>query len=137
MDDSFPPAPTSLFLDPSKPLFPQPVCWQRPGKIASYNGRQRLSWAVYRTPMPDDITQGILGNCWLVQKLCTPFHYLASVLQSEEGGGGEGMWDPFIFVVVVVVLFHHLYQCLLFPAPHPSAVLPPSLPGASSSSSIL
>ena len=79
VDDSFPPAPTSLFLDPNKPLFPQPVVWQRPKKITSFDGRASQSWAVYRTPMPDDIMQGILGNCWCVQN-CTVVHSVVCVL---------------------------------------------------------
>ncbi|KAK7097003.1 calpain-15-like isoform X2 [Littorina saxatilis] len=69
VDDSFPPAPVSLFIEPSKPLFPQPVFWRRPKEIVSWEGPSRQQWAVYRTPMPDDIMQGILGDCWFLSSL--------------------------------------------------------------------
>lgn len=64
VDDSFPPSASSLSLDPSKPLCKDPVFWYRPHELISVDGTRMQSWAVYRTPMPDDIIQGVLGNCW-------------------------------------------------------------------------
>lgn len=69
VDDCFPPAPASLYLDANKPPFPQPIFWQRPRLIQSLDGMRNQPWAVYRTPMPEDIMQGILGNCWFLSSL--------------------------------------------------------------------
>ena len=46
--------------------------WVTAGKIICYKCfhwfwimvETELPWAVYRTPMPDDISQGLLGDCW-------------------------------------------------------------------------
>ncbi|KAL8559577.1 hypothetical protein ACOMHN_018740 [Nucella lapillus] len=69
VDDSFPPAPTSLYLDANKPQFSRNIMWQRPRHIVSLDGMRKQPWAVYRTPMPEDIMQGILGNCWFLSSL--------------------------------------------------------------------
>ncbi|XP_059144813.1 calpain-15-like [Physella acuta] len=88
VDDSFPPAPKSLYFDPKKPFslkgngfqvgYPSSdeIKWFRPNQIM-VQGNQTLPWAVYRTPMPEDISQGVLGNCWF-------FSALAVVAESCE-----------------------------------------------------
>ncbi|XP_069129465.1 calpain-15-like [Argopecten irradians] len=70
VDDSFPPADVSLYFDPATPFTTSPVNWCRPYDItADQAGEDAIRWAVYRTPMPDDISQGLLGNCWFLSAL--------------------------------------------------------------------
>lgn len=65
VDDSFPPAPTSVFLNENKPFTKSYIQWLRPTEIAApRHGDEKVKWAVCRTPLPDDISQGLLGNCW-------------------------------------------------------------------------
>ncbi|CAG0917812.1 unnamed protein product [Notodromas monacha] len=70
VDPSFPPAPKSLFYqgEASKKLNTV-TQWLRPSEIRSESGFERLSWTVFRSPLPSDISQGILGNCWLLSAL--------------------------------------------------------------------
>jgi calpain-15 len=70
VDDSFPPAAKSLYYNPncttnteSNPV----VQWRRPHEINCDGGS--FPWAVFRTPLPSDICQGVLGNCWLLSAL--------------------------------------------------------------------
>lgn len=70
VDDSFPPAAKSLYYNPnctsnteSNPV----VQWRRPHEINCDGGN--FSWTVFRTPLPSDICQGVLGNCWLLSAL--------------------------------------------------------------------
>ena len=65
VDDSFPPIPKSLYFDTNKPT-KHAVQWLRPQEISVSPGEARIPWQVFRTPLPSDITQGILGNCWCV-----------------------------------------------------------------------
>ncbi len=63
VDDSFPPTSRSLHngaLDG--------VQWLRPTQIVS-SAASHVKWAVFRTPLPSDISQGILGDCWLLSAL--------------------------------------------------------------------
>ncbi|XP_041358564.1 calpain-15-like [Gigantopelta aegis] len=72
IDDSFPPSPKSLFNDPKKPFYSSPIRWLRANQIKvgdSSMGESRQPWVVYRTPMPEDISQGTLGNCWFLSSL--------------------------------------------------------------------
>ncbi|GFN76547.1 calpain-d [Plakobranchus ocellatus] len=68
VDDQFPPAPKSLHLDPKKPFCSQQIFWRRPQQIISRE-EMRLPWVVCRTPLPEDISQGTLGNCWFLSAL--------------------------------------------------------------------
>ncbi|XP_030382304.1 calpain-D isoform X2 [Scaptodrosophila lebanonensis] len=70
VDDSFPPAPKSLYYNPgSSAADGNPVVqWRRPHEI-NCDGGAYPPWAVFRTPLPSDICQGVLGNCWLLSAL--------------------------------------------------------------------
>ncbi|XP_039958780.1 calpain-D isoform X3 [Bactrocera tryoni] len=70
VDDSFPPAPKSLYYNPTNsiPDGNPVVQWRRPHEI-SCEGGVFPPWAVFRTPLPSDICQGVLGNCWLLSAL--------------------------------------------------------------------
>lgn len=87
VDDSFPPAPKSLYYNASQPLSSNggsggggggvptagdqnPVVqWRRPQEINCDDGSVG-PWKVFRsTPLPSDICQGVLGNCWLLSAL--------------------------------------------------------------------
>lgn len=70
IDDSFPPAFKSLYYNPNSPSSSEPnpvVQWLRPHEINCDGGN--FPWAVFRTPLPSDICQGVLGNCWLLSAL--------------------------------------------------------------------
>uniref|UniRef100_A0A182R072 Calpain-D n=1 Tax=Anopheles farauti TaxID=69004 RepID=A0A182R072_9DIPT len=73
VDDSFPPATKSLYYQPSSNLDCNPVAqWRRPHEILCEGGNHQATappWAVFRTPLPSDICQGVLGNCWLLSAL--------------------------------------------------------------------
>ncbi|XP_055840990.1 calpain-D isoform X1 [Episyrphus balteatus] len=69
VDDSFPPAPKSLYYNPITGGDGNPVVqWRRPHEI-NCDGGAFPPWAVFRTPLPSDICQGVLGNCWLLSAL--------------------------------------------------------------------
>ncbi|XP_021707581.1 calpain-D isoform X2 [Aedes aegypti] len=69
VDDSFPPATKSLYYNPTSNIEANPVVqWLRPHEI-SCDGGNFPPWAVFRTPLPSDICQGVLGNCWLLSAL--------------------------------------------------------------------
>lgn len=70
VDDSFPPAAKSLYYNPNSNSTSEinPVVqWRRPHEINCDGGN--FPWAVFRTPLPSDICQGVLGNCWLLSAL--------------------------------------------------------------------
>ncbi|XP_012255764.2 calpain-D-like isoform X2 [Athalia rosae] len=70
VDDSFPPAPKSLYYNPAETKDNHVVQWRRPHQINVDSGvDSKLPWAVFRTPLPSDISQGVLGNCWLLSAL--------------------------------------------------------------------
>ncbi|XP_013069901.2 calpain-D-like [Biomphalaria glabrata] len=98
VDDSFPPAPKSLFLDLKRQYFVQEtqspntklsvsnIQWVRPQNIVVPDGL-RIPWVVYRTPMPEDISQGILGNCWFFSALAVlaeRCHLVEHIVISKE-----------------------------------------------------
>ncbi|XP_055597140.1 calpain-D isoform X2 [Uranotaenia lowii] len=69
VDDSFPPATRSLYYNPASESDSNPVVqWKRPSEI-NCDGGDYPPWAVFRTPLPSDICQGVLGNCWLLSAL--------------------------------------------------------------------
>ena len=70
VDDSFPPIEKSLYFRPELTKKSQnPVHqWLRPNQIRDDNNTT-TEWTVFRTPMASDISQGILGNCWLLSAL--------------------------------------------------------------------
>lgn len=69
VDDSFPPAAKSLYYNPASNVEVNPVVqWRRPHEI-NCDGGSFPPWAVFRTPLPSDICQGVLGNCWLLSAL--------------------------------------------------------------------
>lgn len=63
VDDSF--LPTGRSLHSSNQ---EGVQWLRPSQIVSSEA-SHVKWAVFRTPLPSDISQGILGDCWLLSAL--------------------------------------------------------------------
>lgn len=70
VDDSFPPAAKSLYYNPSATTISESnpvVQWRRPHEINCEGGN--FPWAIFRTPLPSDICQGVLGNCWLLSAL--------------------------------------------------------------------
>ncbi|XP_065199791.1 calpain-D [Planococcus citri] len=71
VDDSFPPAPKSLFQNGTVPPENRVTQWLRPKEISLSNSESDAydSWEVFRNPLPSDISQGILGNCWLLSAL--------------------------------------------------------------------
>ena len=68
VDDSFPPTEKSLYLQPRFSAHPRVTNWLRPQQIQSFGGGGRgtsyIPLAVFRSPRPDDIMQGVLGDCW-------------------------------------------------------------------------
>jgi len=69
VDDEFPPTSKSLFYNPTDSSNHQVDHWLRPNEIATDSSDSKITWTVFRTPLPSDISQGILGNCWLLSAL--------------------------------------------------------------------
>ncbi|CAG7734073.1 unnamed protein product, partial [Allacma fusca] len=71
VDDSFPPAPKSLYYHPKVSASNGDLVsrWLRPKDILTEQGSESVPWVVFRTPLPSDISQGVLGNCWLLSAL--------------------------------------------------------------------
>ncbi|XP_054155045.1 calpain-D-like [Oppia nitens] len=73
VDDSFPPLQRSLYYRNSRNECRNSVSqWLRPEQVVTRDrmgSYQMIPWTVFRTPQPSDISQGILGNCWLLSAL--------------------------------------------------------------------
>lgn len=70
VDDSFPPCPNSLYYNPPEIKDAHTIKWKRLKDITVDDGPDcDLPWAVFRRPHPSDISQGVLGNCWLLSAL--------------------------------------------------------------------
>lgn len=64
-DPDFPPADKSLYIDLRNPASHWKVYrWNRPQDIVDPHSHSKTKWALLRNPGPDDIAQGVLGNCW-------------------------------------------------------------------------
>jgi hypothetical protein len=69
-DPDFPPADKSLYSDPSQPVARWQVGkWERPSETRDDFDSQRIEWTVLREARPEDIAQGVLGNCWVLSAL--------------------------------------------------------------------
>lgn len=69
VDDSFPPCAKSLYYTPANHKSTPSVRWLRPFRITCLFTEVGNKWAIFRTPLPSDISQGILGNCWFLSAL--------------------------------------------------------------------
>lgn len=69
VDDSFPPAARSLYYNPLETKDSHVAQWLRPHQIHTEGCDSKLDWAIFRKPLPSDISQGVLGNCWLLSAL--------------------------------------------------------------------
>lgn len=60
MDDSFPPAPKSLYHNGVEPPENHVTQWLRPHQINLSNSEMEsnLQWTIFRKPLPSDISQG-------------------------------------------------------------------------------
>lgn len=62
VDDSFPPAPKSLYYNPGESKDQNHVVqWLRPHQINT-EGDSKIKWAIFRTPLPSDISQGLFDR---------------------------------------------------------------------------
>ncbi|ROT82123.1 Calpain-D [Penaeus vannamei] len=57
VDDSFPPVPKSLFYNSSEKKESRVTQWLRPHEIVADSDARNVKWAVFRTPLPSDISQ--------------------------------------------------------------------------------
>ncbi|XP_068622966.1 calpain-D [Battus philenor] len=67
VDESFPAAARSLYYGGAGEGGAA-ARWLRPHQI-HVDADPRLPWVVFREPRPSDISQGVLGNCWLLSAL--------------------------------------------------------------------
>ncbi|XP_071847234.1 calpain-15-like [Apostichopus japonicus] len=71
VDDSFQPAPSSLFgTTPGTQLAGKVDKWLRPSELHEHKDNPTTPWKVFRLPVsPADISQGLLGDCWFLSAL--------------------------------------------------------------------
>lgn len=60
VDETFPPAPSSLYYSPNDNKDTHLVKWKRLRDITVDECDKNLPWAVFRKPLPSDISQGII-----------------------------------------------------------------------------
>ncbi len=63
-DPDFPPADCSLYGHETTPPLWGVYQWLRPADIKDPYASSKVKWTVFRNPGPEDIAQGVLGNCW-------------------------------------------------------------------------
>ncbi|XP_050682748.1 calpain-D [Leptidea sinapis] len=73
VDETFPASPRSLYYSGQCEGGAAAVAgagarWLRPHQI-HVDADHRMPWVVFRDPRPSDISQGVLGNCWLLSAL--------------------------------------------------------------------
>lgn len=61
VDDTFPPAPSSLYYSPNDNKDALLVKWKRLRDITVDDCDKDLPWAVFRKPLPSDISQGSIS----------------------------------------------------------------------------
>ncbi|XP_039294677.1 calpain-D [Nilaparvata lugens] len=72
VDDSFPPADCSLYYNGGsggETKDSHVAQWLRPYEIHTEGCDSKQEWTIFRNPLPSDISQGVLGNCWLLSAL--------------------------------------------------------------------
>uniref|UniRef100_A0AC34RFW6 Calpain catalytic domain-containing protein n=1 Tax=Panagrolaimus sp. JU765 TaxID=591449 RepID=A0AC34RFW6_9BILA len=84
VDLAFPPENSSLFLDAERS---SDIIWKRPGDLVS-DPKLFVEGA-----SPNDVTQGILGNCWFVSACSALTHNLA-LLEQVIPDADDQEWDP-------------------------------------------
>lgn len=74
VDDSFPPAPKSLFQSGVAPEENRVTQWLRPHEISLSNSENdtNLSWTIFRKPLPSDISQGTWNI--FISESCVKFY---------------------------------------------------------------
>uniref|UniRef100_A0A158R453 Calpain catalytic domain-containing protein n=1 Tax=Syphacia muris TaxID=451379 RepID=A0A158R453_9BILA len=83
VDVEFPPTSASLFLDSDKSH--ANIVWKRPGELAD-NPRLFVEGA-----SPNDVAQGILGNCWFVSA-CSALSHNQKLLDKVVPDAAEQEW---------------------------------------------
>lgn len=83
VDIEFPPTSSSLFLDPEKTH--AEIIWKRPGELVE-NPCLFVEGA-----SPNDVTQGILGNCWFVSA-CSALTHNQGLLDTVVPDSEEQEW---------------------------------------------
>ncbi|KAL1458951.1 hypothetical protein WDU94_010971 [Cyamophila willieti] len=97
VDDRFPPAHNSLYYagtstERKDQLVTQ---WLRPYDI-NMSEDKHLKWAVFRNPLPTDISQGVLGNCWLLSALAVLAEREDLITQDGAGHHGTRGWTDLL-----------------------------------------
>jgi len=83
VDLAFPPENSSLFLDPERS---SDIVWKRPGELVS-DPKLFVEGA-----SPNDVTQGILGNCWFVSA-CSALTHNEELLEKVIPDAKHQEWD--------------------------------------------
>lgn len=70
VDDGFPPISKSLYYNPkvSSTNGDLVTQWLRPKDIITEQGGENAQWVVFRTPLPSDISQGLIEDISFLQK---------------------------------------------------------------------